>query len=130
MGSYKKISGNIGKIEVRTTKTGRKVANLSIAQHNEDGSTTWHDTYTFDPYRLAMIQNGSLAKGDLVRVAGTEIKGEFVHKETGEVRYTTKLQLTYVEVLARKAAKAPEPAVEPQAEPAPEAKKSRTKKVA
>lgn len=82
------IVGRLGRdLEIKTTKTGKLYAKLSIATNknrkvgdNYEEETTWHNVVTFQE-RLVKMLDGKLSKGDIVYVEGTLSIGEYTDND-------------------------------------------------
>jgi single-strand DNA-binding protein len=87
------LIGNLGRDpEIRSTQSGNKVANLSVATErrwtDKDGdrqkATTWHDVTCWS--RQADFAESYLKKGSRVYVEGQLDEDEWTDKETGQPR--------------------------------------------
>jgi len=99
-----------GNPEVRQTKGGTNVANLSVATNkkwkSKDGEpkeqTTWHRVSCFG--KLADLAAQYLIKGSSVMVIG-EIQNESWETESGEKRYATSIRADDIKFLDKKGSK-------------------------
>lgn len=104
------IVGNIGKVEIKDIKGGKKLAILSIATSErwkrDDGEwnekTFWHRIVVFPAAKVARIE-ASVQKGTRVRLTG-QIRPTSYETDRGETRYAIEFVVGPfgdLEVLAR-----------------------------
>lgn len=104
------IVGNVGKVDVKTTQGGKKIAILSVATserwRREDGEwqekTYWHRIAVFPPAKVERIES-QIQKGTRVRLTG-QIRPSSYETDRGETRYAIEFvvgPLGDLEVLAR-----------------------------
>lgn len=129
--------GNVGKIEIKPLKDGKKLAILSVATSErwkpESGDwvekTYWHRVAVFAPAKVTLIEN-AVQKGTRLRLVGQIRPGSW-EDERGNTRYSVEFVVTgfgEVEILARGKPKADAEPAETAAEaPAAPRKTSRKK---
>lgn len=87
-----KLIGNLGNDpEIKTTNSGKKVANFSLATNkkvNGESVTQWHNIVVWE--RLAEIAEKYLQKGARVLVSG-EIQYRKYETKEGQTRYVTEI---------------------------------------
>ena len=130
------LIGNVGKLEIKPIKDGKKLAIVSLATSekwkSEGGDrnekTYWHRVVVFAPAKVTLIET-AVQKGTRLRLVGQVRPGSW-EDERGMTRYTVEFVVTgfgEVEILARGKPKA-------EAETAPanetDSSKSRRKKAA
>jgi single-strand DNA-binding protein len=88
------ITGRVGRLPtVRQIKTGL-MAKFPVAEHQQDGSTTWHTIVAFG--KTAEALRDSLTKGQLITVAGYPHQREITGK-SGQTRTVTELYMAGLE---------------------------------
>lgn len=101
------IVGNLGQEpEVKTTASGKKITNLSIATsetfNDREGQrqerTEWHRIVLFD--KLAELAERYLAKGRKVYVEGRLQTRSWDDQQTGQKRYSTEIVATQLVFLS------------------------------
>lgn len=126
------LIGNVGKLEIKPIKDGKKLALISLATSErwkgEGGEWTektyWHRVAVFAPNKVTLIEN-AVQKGTRLRLVGQIRPGSW-EDERGQTRYSIEFVVTgfgEVEILARGKPKAQEQSAEPPAK----AEKSRKK---
>ena len=126
------LIGNVGKLEIKPIKDGKKLALISLATSErwkgEGGEWTektyWHRVAVFAPNKVTLIEN-AVQKGTRLRLVGQIRPGSW-EDERGQTRYSIEFVVTGlgdVEILARGKPKAQELSAEPPAK----AEKSRKK---
>ena len=104
------IVGNVGKVEIKTAKGGKKIAILSVATSErwkrESGdwteTTYWHRLAVFPSAKVERIE-AQVQKGTRIRVTGL-IRPTSYETDRGETRYSIEFvvgQFGDLEVLAR-----------------------------
>jgi single-strand DNA-binding protein len=130
------LIGNVGKLEMKPIKGGKRVAIISLATSerwkSESGDwnekTYWHRVAVFAPAKVTLLEN-AVQKGTRLRLVGQIRPGSW-EDERGQTRYAIEFVVTgfgEVEILARgKARVDPEPEAEaPAGEEAPKAKRKK-----
>jgi single-strand DNA-binding protein len=130
------LIGNVGKLEMKPIKGGKRVAIISLATSerwkSESGDwnekTYWHRVAVFAPAKVTLIEN-AVQKGTRLRLVGQIRPGSW-EDERGQTRYAVEFVVTgfgEVEILARgKARVDSEPEAEaPAGEEAPKAKRKK-----
>lgn len=131
------LIGNVGKIEVKPLKEGKKLAIISLATSERwkaDGGdwnekTYWHRVVVFAPAKVSLIET-AVQKGTRLRLVGQIRPGSW-EDERGQTRYAVEFVISgygELEILARGKPKA-EPEAETEAAP-PAGRKSSAKKAA
>ncbi len=127
------LIGNVGKIEIKPIKDGKKLAVISLATSErwklESGDwnekTYWHRVAVFAPAKVGLIE-AAVQKGTRLRLVGQIRPGSW-EDERGMTRYSVEFVVTgfgEVEILARGKPKTePEPAA-PEAEAPAKARKA------
>jgi single-strand DNA-binding protein len=127
------IVGNVGKVELKDIKGGKKIAILSVATSErwkrDDGEwaerTYWHRVAVFPPGKVERIE-AQVQKGTRVRLTG-QVRPSSYENDKGQTRYVIEFvvgPLGDLEVLARGKAR------EFQSEEPPESKPRRGKTAA
>ena len=104
------LIGNVGKLEIKPTNSGRQVAIISLATSErwktEDGEkherTYWHRVAVFAPAKVALIAS-MVQQGTRLRLVGQIRPGSW-EDERGQTRYTVEFVISgvgEVEILAR-----------------------------
>ena len=110
------IVGNVGKVELKDIKGGKKIAILSVATSErwkrEDGEwaerTYWHRVAVFPPAKIERIE-AQVQKGTRVRLTG-QVRPSSYENDKGQTRYVIEFVVGPfgdLEVLARGKAKEP-----------------------
>ena len=108
------IVGNVGKVELKDIKGGKKIAILSVATSErwkrEDGEwaerTYWHRVAVFQPAKVERIE-AQVQKGTRVRLTG-QVRPSSYENDKGQTRYVIEFVVGPfgdLEVLARGKAK-------------------------
>ncbi len=129
--------GNVGKLEIKPIRDGKKLAIVSLATSerwkSEAGDwnekTYWQRVVVFAPAKVKLIENG-VQKGTRLRLVGQVRPGSW-EDERGQTRYSVEFVVTGlgdVEILARGRPKVEDTAAD--AEASPKAGKSSRKKAA
>jgi len=104
------IVGNVGKVELKDIKGGKKIAILSVATSErwkrEDGEwaerTYWHRVAVFPPAKVERIE-AQVQKGTRVRLTG-QVRPSSYENDKGQTRYVIEFVVGPfgdLEVLAR-----------------------------
>jgi single-strand DNA-binding protein len=104
------LIGNVGKIETKPIRDGKKLAIISLATSERWKSessdwtekTYWHRVAVFAPAKVALVE-ASVQKGTRLRISGQIRPGSW-EDERGATRYSVEFVVTgsgEVEVLAR-----------------------------
>lgn len=104
------IVGNVGKVELKNLKGGKKIAILSVATSErwkrDDGewaeSTYWHRVAVFPPGKVERIE-AQVQKGTRVRLTG-QVRPSSYETDKGQTRYVVEFVVGPfgdLEVLAR-----------------------------
>lgn len=104
------IVGNVGKVELKDIKGGKKIAILSVATSErwkrEDGEwaerTYWHRVAVFPPAKVERIE-AQVQKGTRVRLTG-QVRPSSYENDQGQTRYVIEFVVGPfgdLEVLAR-----------------------------
>jgi len=104
------LIGNVGKLEIKPTNSGRQVAIISLATSErwktEDGEkherTYWHRVVVFAPAKVALIAS-MVQQGTRLRLVG-QIRPGAWEDERGQTRYAVEFVISgvgEVEILAR-----------------------------
>jgi single-strand DNA-binding protein len=104
------IVGNVGKVELKDIKGGKKIAVLSVATSErwkrEDGEwaerTYWHRVAVFPPAKVERVE-AQVQKGTRVRLTG-QVRPSSYENEKGQTRYVIEFVVGPfgdLEVLAR-----------------------------
>ena len=129
------LIGNVGKLEIKPIKDGKKLAIISLATSekwkNEGGDWTektyWHRVAVFAPNKVALIEK-AVQMGTRLRLVG-QIRPSSWEDERGQKRYAIECVVTGfgdVEILARGKPKAEAGREDaPAGEEAPKAKRKR-----
>lgn len=129
------LIGNVGKLEIKPIKDGKKLAIISIATSErwkaEGGDwqekTYWHRVAVFAPAKVKLIES-AVHKGTRLRLVGQIRPGSW-EDERGQTRYSVEFVITGlgdVEILARGKPKAETASEEaPAGEDAPKAKRKK-----
>lgn len=110
------IVGNVGKVELKDIKGGKKIAILSVATSErwkrDDGEwaerTYWHRVAVFPPAKVERIE-AQVQKGTRVRLTG-HVRPSSYENDKGQTRYIIEFVVGPfgdLEVLARGKAKEP-----------------------
>jgi single-strand DNA-binding protein len=108
------IVGNVGKVEIKDIKGGKKIAILSVAtserwkRDNGEWSekTYWHRIAVFAPAKVSLVE-GAVQKGTRVRLTG-QVRPSSYENDKGQTRYVIEFVVGSfgdLEVLARGKAK-------------------------
>ena len=127
------LIGNVGKLEIKPIKDGKKLAIISLATSErwklESGDwnekTYWHRVAVFAPAKVALIQ-AAVQKGTRLRLVGQIRPGSW-EDERGNTRYSVEFVVTgfgEVEILARGKPKAEAGPAGPEAETPAKARKA------
>ena len=104
------LIGNVGKLEIKPIKDGKKLAIVSLATSERwkgEGEqwiekTYWHRVAVFAPTKVTLIEN-AVQKGTRLRLVGQIRPGSW-EDERGQTRYSVEFVVTgfgEVEILAR-----------------------------
>ncbi|RYG93598.1 MAG: single-stranded DNA-binding protein [Alphaproteobacteria bacterium] len=104
------LIGNVGKLEIKPIKDGKKMAVISLATSERwktEGEekvekTYWHRVAVFAPNKVALIES-AVQKGTRLRLVGQIRPGSW-EDERGQTRYTVEFIVSgigEVEILAR-----------------------------
>ena len=118
------LIGNVGKLEIKPIRDGKKLALISLATSerwkSEGGEWTektyWHRVAVFAPNKVTLIEN-AVQKGTRLRLVGQIRPGSW-EDERGQTRYSIEFVVTgfgEVEILARGKPKTQEQSAEPPA---------------
>ena len=133
------LIGNVGKIEIKPIRDGKKLAIISLATSerwkSEGGDWTektyWHRVAIFAPAKVALIET-AVQKGTRLRLVGQIRPGSW-EDERGMTRYSIEFVVTgfgEVEILARGKPKADAETASGEEAPAKSRKASRAKQAA
>lgn len=128
--------GNVGKIEIKPLKEGKKLALISLATSERwkpEGKdwiekTYWHRVAVFAPAKVALIE-AAVLKGTRLRMVG-QVRPSSWEDDRGVTKYGIEFVVTGlgdVEILARGKPKADGEALESEAGAAGKAGKSKKK---
>jgi single-strand DNA-binding protein len=131
------LIGNVGKLEIKPIKDGKKLAIISLATSERwkaDGGdwtekTYWHRVAVFAPAKVTLIEN-AVQKGTRLRLVGQIRPGSW-EDERGQTRYSVEFVVSgfgEVEILARGKPKAE--ALSTDASPSEEAPKAKRRRAA
>jgi single-strand DNA-binding protein len=131
------LIGNVGKLELKPIKDGKKLVIISIATSErwkaESGDwnekTYWHRVVVFAPAKVALIEK-AVQVGTRLRLVG-QVRPTSWDDERGQKRYSIEFVVTGfgdVEILARGKPKAEAPAE--QASPGEDTAKAKRKRAA
>jgi single-strand DNA-binding protein len=112
------IVGNVGKVELKDIKGGKKIAILSVATSErwkrDDGEWTertyWHRVAVFAPAKVERVE-AQVQKGTRVRLTG-QVRPSSYENDKGQTRYVIEFVVGPfgdLEVLARGKAREPMP---------------------
>jgi single-strand DNA-binding protein len=118
------LIGNVGKLEIKPIKEGKKLAIISLATSEkwktESGGwnekTYWHRVVVFAPAKVALIEK-AVQMGTRLRLVG-QVRPNSWEDERGQKRYSIEFVVTgfgEVEILARGKPKAEAASAEPPA---------------
>ena len=127
------LIGNVGKLEIKPIKDGKKLAIISLATSErwklESGDwnekTYWHRVAIFAPAKVALIET-AVQKGTRLRLVGQIRPGSW-EDERGMTRYSVEFVVTgfgEVEILARGKPKTEAEPAAPEAEAPAKARKA------
>ncbi|MDP3736442.1 MAG: single-stranded DNA-binding protein [Hyphomonadaceae bacterium] len=133
------LIGNVGKLEIKPIKDGKKLAIVSLATSErwkpEGGDwnekTYWHRVAVFAPAKVALIET-AVQKGTRLRLVGQIRPGSW-EDERGQTRYAVEFVVTgfgEVEILARGKPKADAEPAAPEAEAPAKSRKAPRKQAA
>ena len=133
------LIGNVGKLEIKPIKDGKKLAIISMATSErwkaESGDwnekTYWHRVVVFAPAKVALIEK-AVQVGTRLRLVGQIRPGSW-EDERGQTRYSIEFVVTgfrEVEILARGKPKADAEALSGEADASPKSGKSSRRKAA
>ena len=133
------LIGNVGKLEIKPIKDGKKLAIISLATSErwklESGDwnekTYWHRVAVFAPAKVAQIE-AAVQKGTRLRLVGQIRPGSW-EDERGNTRYSVEFVVTgfgEVEILARGKPKTDAEPAAPEAEAPAKARKASRKQAA
>ncbi|MGH6645196.1 MAG: single-stranded DNA-binding protein [Bradyrhizobium sp.] len=127
------LIGNVGKLEIKPIKDGKKLAIISLATSErwklESGDwnekTYWHRVAVFAPAKVTLIE-AAVQKGTRLRLVGQIRPGSW-EDERGQTRYSVEFVVTgfgEVEILARGKPKAEAEPAAPEPEAPAKARKA------
>jgi single-strand DNA-binding protein len=133
------LIGNVGKLEIKPIKDGKKLAIVSVATSerwkSEGGDwnekTYWHRVAVFAPAKVALIES-AVQKGTRLRLVGQIRPGSW-EDERGQTRYSVEFVVTgfgEVEILARGKPKTEVESAAPEAETPAKSRKASRKQAA
>ena len=133
------LIGNVGKLEIKPIKDGKKLAIVSVATSERwkadnggwNEKTYWHRVVVFAPAKVTLIEN-AVQKGTRLRLVGQIRPGSW-EDERGNTRYTVEFVVTgfgEVEILARGKPKAETEAAASETEAPAKSRKSSRKQAA
>ncbi|HOY77558.1 MAG TPA: single-stranded DNA-binding protein [Hyphomonadaceae bacterium] len=133
------LIGNVGKLEIKPIKDGKKLAIISLATSErwklESGDwnekTFWHRVAVFVPAKVALIE-AAVQNGTRLRLVGQIRPGSW-EDERGNTRYSVEFVVTgfgEVEILARGKPKTEAEPAAPEADAPAKARKASRKQAA